>query len=101
MSAYAGLPFKFQIVAENDQGSSPASDWIRILAAETPSAPSTPTKVEASKTHIQIRWQAPSSNGGVIIDYYSVYVKPEGESYTIVAKDTDMFDLRYWIDGVE
>jgi hypothetical protein len=39
-------------VADNDQGSSPASDWIRILAADIPSAPSTSTKVEASKTYI-------------------------------------------------
>jgi len=27
-------------------------------------------------------------------------VKREGESFTVVAQDKDMFDLRYWLDDV-
>ena len=56
LNAYAGLPFKFKVVADNDQGSSAASDSVRILAATVPSAPSAPVKVEADKTTIKVRW---------------------------------------------
>lgn len=27
-------------------------------------------------------------------------MKREGESFTVVAQDKDMFDLRYWLDDV-
>jgi hypothetical protein len=50
LNPYAGLPFKFKVVADNNQGSSPESDSVRILAAEIPSTPGNPVMVEQSKT---------------------------------------------------
>lgn len=95
MSAYAGLPFKFKVVAQNYIGYSVESESIRILAAEIPSAPLAPEKVAADKTFITIRWQAPSSTGGVPISSYQVYVKPEGGSFTLSQTLTDLSDLVY------
>jgi hypothetical protein len=68
---------------------------VRILAAEVPDAPGTPVKSSASKTQITIRWTAPPNNGGVLITQYNVYVKPDGESYTVYSEHSDMYDLTY------
>jgi hypothetical protein len=95
LNPYAGLPFKFKVIADNDQGSSPESDLVRILAADYPSAPGTPYKFDGTKSQITIRWTSPVNNGGVIIDRYNVYVKPNGESYTIEHTHLDMFNLEF------
>ena len=52
-------------------------------------------RYDAAKNFITVRWTAPSSNGGIIIDSYNVYVKPDGEQYTIYHLHTDMYDLVY------
>ena len=92
---YAGLPFKWRVIAQNYQGDSVESELIRILAAEVPSTPLTPEKVAADKSFITTRWLAPEFNGGVLIEYYSVYVKPKGGSFTLSLVLTDLADLVY------
>ena len=96
LGLYAGQPFKFKIQAVNYQGISVASDSVRILAAEVPNSPGTPTKVEASKAHITIRWTLSTYNGGVPIETYKVYAKTQGAaSYDHVHTVTELADLSY------
>jgi hypothetical protein len=60
LSPYAGMPFKFQLIAVNYQGNSLPSSSVRILAAVVPDAPAAPLQVSASKTQITIRWNPPA-----------------------------------------
>lgn len=95
LSPYAGLPFKFKVMAQNYQGYSGESDSIRILAAEVPGAPGAPTKVESSKTYIKIRWTASTYNGGVPIESYGIYARPNSDAYQLMTTLTELSDLSY------
>lgn len=70
---------------------------IRILAAEVPGAPGTPTKVESTKTYIVIRWTASTYTGGVPIESYNVYARPGSDPYELQTTHTDLSDLSFTI----
>jgi len=53
-SLNAGTSYGFIVIAYNDVGDSPDSSEATILAATTPDAPDTPTKVSASTSAISI-----------------------------------------------
>jgi len=93
LDPYAGLPFKFRVLALNYIGYSEPSGSVRILTAEVPGMPSSPERVASDRTFITIRWQAPSYTGGVQIEAYDVYVKPEGGSFVSQLTLTDLSDL--------
>jgi hypothetical protein len=95
LNAYSGLPFKFKVIAENRQGSSKPSLATRILAAAVPTPPGAPINVDSQKSYILIRWTPPTNSGGILINFYSVYLKPDGESYTIVKNITNIAELSY------
>jgi hypothetical protein len=95
LSPYAGQPFKFRVLAQNFLGFSNASDSVRILAASVPGVPGTPTKVESTKDYLKIRWTAPSFNGGVPIDAYSVYGTVKNGVYQKLTTTGDLGDLSY------
>ena len=63
-----------------------------------PNQPGQPTKVEASKSHIKIRWIGSSYNGGVTIESYNVYsraIKVPEVQFVKVKTVTDLLDLSY------
>lgn len=95
LELYSGQPFKFKVIASNYQGDSQASDSVRILAAEVPSAPPQPTKESQSKTAVSIRWTQTTYNGGVPIESYNIYVKIGDTSYVLTTTHTDLIDLSY------
>jgi predicted phage tail protein len=56
-----------------------------MIAALIPAAPLSPVKVSATKTSIEIAWNAPASDGGAAILNYNVYSNNGGGSiYTLV-----------------
>jgi hypothetical protein len=65
--------YNFRITAVNIVGPSEPSSSFSAMAAVKPDSPGTPTRKTASETSITIEWTAPSDNGGVSIDNYSVY----------------------------
>jgi hypothetical protein len=65
------------------------------LAAEIPDAPGIPVKVDSSKTFITIRWTESAYTGGVPIDSYNVYARPNSDDYELMTTATDLSDLSY------
>jgi hypothetical protein len=82
-------------MALNYQGFSVASESIRILAAEVPDAPGTPTKVDSDKTFITIRWTEPVYTGGVPVESYNVFARPNSDAYELITLHTDLSNLSY------
>ena len=54
----AGKTFAFQVSAVNVIGEGVVSASYRVIAADVPVAPSTPTLVQQTPTYIKINWQA-------------------------------------------
>jgi hypothetical protein len=66
----AGITYGFKIEARNVVGYSAHSSELRLVAAQQPVTPSTPsTTIDEVANTITIIWVAPGDNGSVITGY--------------------------------
>ena len=68
----AGDVYQFRITARNIVGDSSVKAITQGMAANLPTAPSTPYRVRSTETSVTIAWQAPADNGGTPITDYQV-----------------------------
>ncbi len=70
-----GQIYTFKVAAHNSEGMGPESSGVSAIPNWVPTAPGMPLRLAATPGSGQasLSWSAPSSNGGVAIDYYIVY----------------------------
>jgi fibronectin type 3 domain-containing protein len=67
-----GQSYFYQVSANNSVGEGPLSNKIEAIPATVPDAPLNLIAV-AGNSHVNLTWQAPSSNGGDAITNYKIY----------------------------
>lgn len=64
-----GYTYRFKLIAMNQVGKSPLSEFVIIKAAQVPDAPAIPTLVNQGPTAITISWLPPNNNFDALLDY--------------------------------
>ena len=81
MGLMNGTPYEVQVRAGNSAGDGPWSSSARgTPTASAPSAPPAPS-LAAGDRQLEVRWSAPSSDGGAAIDDYDVRYRTSGGSW--------------------
>jgi Subtilase family/Fibronectin type III domain len=83
-----GTRYRFQVTAQNDVGSSPASAEVAAIPSWTPAAPdmlsaAVAPAADVGSGEVQLTWNAPASNGSAISDYV-IESSTDGASWTAV-----------------
>ena len=80
-----GTPYYFRVLAHNAAGWGPPSTVVNAFLAGVPTAPRLPEATPGDGS-VQVTWLAPASNGGYLIDQYSVQLSISGTSaWTTIA----------------
>lgn len=83
----SGVTYQFYVVAENQVGSSLASDTIQIKAATTPYQITSLVTLSQSMYKITLGW-TPNQDGGDSIQDYRVYWDNAADEWTQIAEST-------------
>ena len=93
----------YRVSAINSAGTGPPSE-VRSATTEASSNPDAPTGLNASangRTQIDLRWTAPTDNGGAEITGYKIEVSTDGgANFTDVVADTGNAELTYSHTGL-
>ena len=68
-----GTRYYFRVHAHNSVGFGPFSTVVNAVPRTVPTAPRSPVATPA-KASVQLKWTAPLSNGGAVVDRYAVQV---------------------------
>jgi len=72
------------------EGGGTTSNEVTITGTKTaPSAPGSLTAMPGGQTIINLRWTAPSNNGGTIITGYKIEVSTDGSTFTELESNTN------------
>lgn len=96
-----GHEYEFRIRAKNAAGlskPSPPSTTFKLKNRfNVPSPPGTPQVVKVGKNYVDLRWEAPASDGGSRITGYVVEKREFGGSGWIKCNDYNVTDLEYTV----
>jgi len=81
-----GLTYRFRYRANNCKGWGPFSDELYILAAQKPSAPGAPQRIDSSSTEISLKLFPSTENGGTPVSDYELWRNDgsDGSGFVIV-----------------
>lgn len=92
----------YRVSAINDAGAGPASNVAN--ATTTGTVPGRPTNLTADAqdtSQIDLRWRAPSDDGGSAITGYRIEVSDDGQSWVDLKRDTEDTDTEYPHTGLD
>jgi len=89
----SGLPYRFYVQAENQNGLGPESDITTIYSCLVPSVTQAPTKVDTTQSSITLKWQEPEENGCPITGF-TLYRDTGSYDAISISVDPSQVELR-------
>ncbi|KAG8238874.1 hypothetical protein J437_LFUL018785 [Ladona fulva] len=96
-----GREYEFRVRAKNAAGfskpSSPSSKFKLKSKFDVPSPPGTPKVVKVGKNYVDLKWEAPKSDGGSRITGYIIEKREVGGAFWVKCNDYNVTDTEYTV----